>query len=170
MAQLGAAFNWEDIPESEFEPLPDRTEAMAQVIESEVGPTKAGDGTLVTLTFEIMSGPHEGRRIWERINIRNPNPAAERIGQQALAQLCKAAGVGVISETEPLHHRPVMIRIGIDAGKNGYGDKNKITKYWPVNGGPPAAAPAAARPASQPTAAAKPAPAGGAPWGRRATA
>jgi hypothetical protein len=171
MANLGATFDPDTIEEDAgFEPLP-AGDYLAQIIESEIADTKSGTGQMLKLTFEIMSGSHESRRIWDRLNIVNQNPDAQRIAQQQLKRLCDACGTGAISDSEELHFKPINIRVGIKIDKTGeYRPQNTITKCWgsePVQTVPDRTARAVTKPAPA-KAAAKPAAAGNRPWANRA--
>lgn len=176
MASLGQTYRNEDAPANGFEPI-EAGDYLAQIIESNVGPTKAGDGTILTLTWEIMEGPLTHRRIWDRLNISNPNPQAQAIAQRALAQICDAVGLPGVSDSEELHFKPVRLKVGIQVDKTGnYGPKNQVSKYTSASGAPPAqkSAPGAqaqsqARPAQQ-VAPAQRAAGQTRPWGQRASA
>lgn len=138
MANLGGTFRTEDVPPSEFDTLPPG-EYLAQIIESEVKPTKDNTGKQLVLTFEVMSGPQERRRHWERLNIINSSAKAQMIAHQNLAQLCNAIGVPSCDDSEQLHFKPVMIRLKTKKSSDPqYGDSVQIGKYFPVHGAPPA--------------------------------
>ena len=86
----------------------------AVVADSEIRPTRSGAGEGLNLTFEIVSGEQKGRKVWTWINIRHPNPTAQKIGEEELARLCFAVGVTRLSDTAQLHDRPLMITVAID--------------------------------------------------------
>lgn len=165
MVDLGQIFDPSEIPEDrrgDFEPLP-VGEYLCQVIESDVVKTKAGDGEILKLTLEVANGPYERRRIFEKLNIRNPSPVAQGIAQRALADLCKACGLEIIRDSEELHFRPLIARVAIERDKTGqYEPKNVVKRYKPPHGAPPAgkASAVSAQPVNQ--AQAKPS----RPWGR----
>lgn len=173
MADLNMNFNADEIPEDDrnFDPLPAGDYAM-QVIESDLKPTKANNGDeQLVLTIEVIEGPLTNRRVWDRLNIRNHNADAQRIAQRALADLCLAIGIQSLRNSEDLHFKPFVGRVGIKASKDpNYGPSNTV-RYKPRGGSAPrpaaAARPAAQAPASQPQQ--RPAPAGAKPW-QRATA
>lgn len=135
MANLGSTFNSNDVPANEFESLPPG-DYLTQIIESEVKPTKKKDGKQLILVFEVIAGSMERRRHWERLNIENPNPKAQTIAHQALAQLGNAVGVPIINDSEELHFKPVTIRLKVKKNDDSqYGDQVQISKYIAVNGG-----------------------------------
>ena len=86
----------------------------ALICDSEVRPTRSGNGKGINLTFEILSGPHKGRKVFAWINFQHPKAEAQRIGQEELARICKAVGVGKLDDTAQLHNLPMMITGAID--------------------------------------------------------
>lgn len=104
-------------------------EYQAEVVESAIVPTASGSGEMLKLTFEVVAGDFRRRRIVERLNIVNPHAVAQRIAQQMLGRLCAAAGLAGIADSEELHGIPVMIRVDIRPGSDGYGDQNIIKDY-----------------------------------------
>lgn len=173
MARLGEDFDPGAVePRDNFDPLPIGN-YIAEIIESDVVETKARTGQMVKLTWKITEGDFEGRRIWDQINFRNQNETAQKIGQQALAELCAACGVrGPLDDTEHLHGMPVRIKVKMSKPQQGFDPKNEISGYAPYDAASaPAPATRAAAPAQQRQSAPPPAKAaasgGGArPWSR----
>lgn len=151
MADLDMEFRPDDVPEDDrtFDPLPAGDYHM-QVIESEIKPTKSGSGDQLVLTLEVIDGPNQNRRMWDRLNIRNANADAQRIAQHSLANLCRAIGLAALRNTEDLHFKPFIGRVTIKADKSGeYGPQNRVR--YKARGG---AAPSQGQSASRPTSAA----------------
>jgi hypothetical protein len=144
MAQL--EFNPNEIPEDNrsFEPLPAGDYNM-QVVDSEVKPTKKGNGDQLVLTLEVLDGPYANRRVWDRLNIRNPNSDAQRIAERALADLCLAINVMHITDSSSLHFKPFIGHVTIRPGNDKYGPSNSV-RYKARAGVTPK--PAAAKPAA----------------------
>lgn len=139
MADLMEDFDPNSVPEDDrnFDPVPAGDYEM-QCIDSEIKDTKDGNGQMLVLTHEIISGPHASRRIWDRLNIRNQNADAQRIAQRALADLCIAVGLGAIRDSEELHFKPFIGRVSIRQDKSGqYGPQNTV-RYRPRAGSAPA--------------------------------
>lgn len=152
MAQLGQHFDPADVPPSDndYDLLPNGS-YEAQITESEVALTKAGNGQMLNLTWTIVNGPFTNRKVWQRLNIQNQSHDAQRIGQQQLAAICEATGAGAISDSEELHFRPCLISVGVEKDKTGeYQDKNKVTRVKPLGGSAAAPRPQQQRPAQQP--------------------
>ena len=95
---------------SSYEPLPEGYYNVI-AIESEIRDTKAGTGNYLQFKFEVLDGQHKGRYIWDRFNLRNPNPKAVEIAQENLARFCQSAGHKSISDSFELHHRPVKVKV-----------------------------------------------------------
>ena len=79
-------------PSSDFDPLP-AGKYLALITDSEMKPTKAGTGSYLQLTFEIIDGPHKGRKVWARLNLINSNDTTVKIAQAELSAICRAVGV-----------------------------------------------------------------------------
>ena len=148
------SFDATSIDTSSHDPIPAGV-YEALITDSEIRATRAGNGKGINFTFEILSGPHKGRKVWAWINFQHPKAEAQRIGQEELARLCKAVGVGKLDDTAQLHNLPMMITVGIDKDDP---TRNVIKGYRAKEGA--AAAPASA---SQSGGAAS---AGEAPWKR----
>lgn len=138
-----------------YGPLPEGEYEM-MVVKSDVKPTKAGNGHYIELEMHVISGEQSGRRVWERLNVDNPNKDAENIAKAALAALCVAIGLEDMTETEQLHDQPFIAKLEIDRKDP---ERNRIVGYESVVGQAkaPAAKPApAARPAAPAAGAKKP--------------
>ena len=138
-------------PAPERAPLPKGMYEVA-VISSDLKTTQAGTGQYIELTLQVLDGPHGGRRIWDRLNISNPNKTAEDIAKRQLQMLCLAAGVTNLTDTEQLHDRPVLAEIDLDrkdASRNrvmGYAatSAKQASRPSPASPSSPGAKPAAA--------------------------
>jgi len=134
MADLNETFDANAIPPDDrnFDPIPAGSYRL-QVIESKLEDTKAGTGEMLTLTLEVLEGQFKGRRIWDRLNIRNQNPDAQRIAQQALRNLCLSVNVPQIRDSEQLHFKPFTARVVVEPDKTGqYGPQNRVRYIDPT--------------------------------------
>lgn len=167
MAQLSQPVDTNNVdPNDKFEPVPPG-DYKVWIIKSEVTATKAGTGELLNLELDIIEGPFQGRKLFDRLNIVNPNQTAQEIGQRALSQITHAIGkVGVVTDSEQLHGVPMMAKVIVkpEETKNGvwYDKRNEIKKYSAVDGSKPAPRPQApqGQPQSSPPPDAAPAPSG----------
>ena len=76
MASLGATYD-----ASQGDQMSDRSvlpagEYLAAIARSDVSDTRKGDGRKVELEFEVLDGPHKGRRFWTTLNLWNPSTSA----------------------------------------------------------------------------------------------
>jgi len=78
-------------PQASFTPIPAGT-YLCTITDSEVKITQRG-GTVAVFHLQVVDGEFSGRKLFARINVSNPSPEAERIGQAQLSALCHAAGV-----------------------------------------------------------------------------
>lgn len=171
MAQLGQLGDLSGAQVSNgFEPVPAGS-YRAQVIETELRQTKAGNGQYIRATFEILDGPHAGKKIFTNYNIAHSNPQTQEIGRGQLKAFLTYSGhpnPNMLRNTEEMHGRPVIINVIVKAGSGEYGPSNEIKSYAAVGAGaakpaaaagfaapkPPAAAAAPAATAAPPSAAA----------------
>lgn len=144
-------------PQGTFEVLP-KGKYLAMIIASELKPTKQRNGEYLQLTLEIIDGAvGKGRKLFDRLNIRNSNKVAEDIAQRQLSAICHAVGVIELNDSEQLHNIPLYVDLGIEDNDD-YGPQNRIKSYSSANGqpsvqmtaAPKASAPAAAAPAAAP--------------------
>jgi len=151
----------------------------AQIVENSVEHARNGNGMYLLAVFEILSGDHRGRKIYQNITLQNASQQAVEIGQRLLADIYTAVGITApTKDISVMLFKPVMARVGIKVDKDGvYPDRNCVTQvrppdYQPKRGHNASAAivtaPAApATPASSPTPSSTPKPAavrGDAPW------
>lgn len=157
-AAQGGSFNANEQKEmTNFEPLP-AGEYLARIVESEVKPTSAGTGHYLQLVFQIMSPGFDTRKVFNNLNLDNPNPKAVDIANRELGAICKAVGKPVIQDSVELHGLPMTIKLKITPPTANYAASNAITSYTAASG------PAGAAPTTQPTTApAAAAPAAAAP-------
>jgi hypothetical protein len=136
-------------PDAGMSPIPAGT-YLAQIIESNIKPTKNGTGHYLQATWKVLDGQYKGRLIFDRINVKNASQAAEQIGQKQLSALCHAVGVLRLQDSIQLHNRPARVRVVVREDEQ-YGDGNEVKGYEPAGvQGMPAAAPQPAPFAPQP--------------------
>jgi hypothetical protein len=186
MAQL--AFDASKVtPAQPLQPLPDGWFPVT-ITESEIKPTKNGDGQRLPLTLKVCEGhPYAGRKVYDGLNIVNPNPVAQQIAQEQLSAICHAVGVIQLQDTQQLHGVPLLVKVVTTAKRTDaitgqvYEPRNEVKGYakigtQEVNMTPPPATASAAAPAApawanqaapaapQPAQAQPSVPAGNGPW------
>lgn len=108
---------------------------------TDVKKTKAGDGEYLEIEFQITGDQFGGRKVWERLNINNPNKKAEDIARERLAALCQAVNIPHLTDSDQLVDCMVVLALEIDRKEP---DRNRIVGFYSMDGAAPAAAPAPA--------------------------
>ena len=148
-------FNSEEVePRKAFEAIP-AGKYKVVAISSEEKSTKKNDGSYIEFVFEVIEGEYKGRKLWDRLNLNNPNPTAVEIAKQTLSAICRAAGVRHLKDTQQLHDLPLLAKVVAKLDKESGDTRNEIKGYEMVL--------SSAQPGTGKTTPAKPATA---PWQR----
>ena len=134
-------------PTTEFEAIP-AGKYMAAIVGSEMKPTKAGTGSYLELTFQVLEGEYKNRNLWARLNLDNPNAVAVQIAKGELSAICRAVGVMTPKDSFELHDLPLVITVKCknreDTGEvtneiKGYAKKEEAAgePVQAANGAPP---------------------------------
>lgn len=97
-------------PTADFDPIP-AGKYLAVITESEIKPNKAGTGSYLQFTFQIIEGEYKGRFLWARLNLDNPNATAVKIARGELSAICRAVGVMQPKDSVELHDLPLTISV-----------------------------------------------------------
>lgn len=171
MANINGLYDAQAEAQQDFSPLP-TGEYLAQIVDSDLKPTKNNTGHYLELTFEVMEGEYKGRKHWERLNLDNQNTQTVEIANRAFAAIREATGVPNPRDSADLHYKPLVIRIDSfpagSARRNGQvrdRAESEVKAYKKAegasaSGNAPTGSTAAATPASPSSAAA--------PWNKRA--
>jgi hypothetical protein len=123
---------------TDFEPFPPGWYS-AQIIENSVEHAKNGNGMYLLAVFEILSGDHHGRKIYQNITLQNASQQAVEIGQRLLADIYTA--VGITAPTRDIGvmlFKPVKARVAIKRDRDGvWPDRNSVTQVKPPDYQPP---------------------------------
>lgn len=173
MAKLDEVFDSNTVPErEEFTPVPPGT-YTAMVVASELKDTQKG-GQMIVLELDIVDGEHAGRKMFERLNIKNNNSKAVDIAFRTLGEIVKAVGKTTIKDTDELHNKRLYIEVRVDppspyVDKNGVQQEgkpqNSIKRFLPVSGA--VSTPKSVAPSATETVESKPVQGGSAPWKRK---
>ena len=113
MAKVHFDISTYEAPKNDFSPLP-KGEYMAMVTESQMKVTKAGTGEYLALTMQIIEGKYADRKIWENLNLHNPNEVAEKIARANLKAVSEACGFAELDDTDQLNDIPFILVLDID--------------------------------------------------------
>ena len=132
LAQIfGGAFDPNSVePAADFEVLPPG-KYPCLIEESELKSTKKGDGYYVKLVMSVLDGQFKGRKVFDNINISNPNQQAMEIGQRSLSALALAIGLPAVTDTAQLANQCVVASVKVKDGDN------QVRTYLPIGGQQP---------------------------------
>lgn len=153
-----------DIPEmNDFSPLP-AGDYTVMVTESELKETSKKDGNMLVLKLEVQDGQYQGRTLFTRLNIDNPNAKTVEIAFKELGSICRAIGLAKTpADSELLHNKRMIAVVEVEAARDydkvdpetGVSTRvtgkpqNRIKKYLPLGGASSAQAPKAAAVATE---------------------
>ena len=135
MANLGGTYTADpNNVQGDFTPVPPG-EYPVHIVDSDMVANKARTGHFLKLDLEILEGEQQGRKLFDRLNIDNPNQQAVDIAQRTLNAICVAVGKLSISDSAELHGTPMIAVVKVDPARGDYGPSNSIGTYKPANGG-----------------------------------
>jgi len=146
-ALFGDAFRESDIKStSDFDVLPP-CKPQCLIERAQFKQNKKANGHYLEITLQVIDGPHKNRKLWDRINIDNPDQTCVKIGMGQLKKLLKATEINDFEDTSQLLNKVVIAHVAVQ--KNDvYGDQNVIRGYSDVvTPTAPVAVPQAAGPA-----------------------
>jgi hypothetical protein len=125
-------------PTGDFEPIP-AGKYLAVITESEMKANKAGTGSLLQLTFQVIEGEYQNRLLWARLNLDHPNAVAVQIARADLSAICRAVGVLAPKDSVELHNLPLVIHVRCKKRSDTGEITNEIKGYSKKDQPPPAA-------------------------------
>ena len=104
-------FNANEVePSTGYDPIP-AGKYQAVITESEMKPTRTGNGQYLQLEFEIIEGEYKNRKVWARLNLENANADAVRIARADLSAICRAVNVLQPRDSVERHNLPLTITV-----------------------------------------------------------
>src|SRR5215831_12209614 len=108
MAKFGTTFDATGIePIQPLEVLPSG-KYIAQIVNSEMRLTKDGTGQYLFLEIDVLEGPYQGRKLFDRLNLVNANSQTVEIAQRTLSAICHATKRMQVEDSEELHLIPFL--------------------------------------------------------------
>jgi hypothetical protein len=138
MAELND-FNANEIePTGNFEPLP-LGEYVCVISASEMKevnkpPVNGVKGQYLQFTYDVIEGEYKGRKVFDRLNLVNGNEQAQEIAQRSLSAICRCVGVLHPRNSEELHDKPMVIKVGIRPASGEYQATNVVKSYMRTDG------------------------------------
>jgi hypothetical protein len=115
-------------PTTDFDPIP-AGKYQAVITESEVKANKAGTGSYLQLTFQVIDGEYKNRFLWARLTLDTPNATAVKIARAELSAICRAVGVMAPNDSIELHDLPLVISVKCSKRKDSGELSNEIKGY-----------------------------------------
>lgn len=105
----------------------------AMIDDSELKPTKDGQGAYLQVRFTVIDGQYVNRKVFKRLNIRNNNPQAQEIAFRELSAICHAVGRLQVNDSQELHGLPMKIKVKVRPASGDYEASNDISGYKNIN-------------------------------------
>lgn len=129
-------------PNVALEPVPTGIYPV-MIVRSEEKPTKSNNGSYIEFEMQIQPAPgidpsFHGRKVFDRLNIKNPNQTAVDIAYATLSAICHVTGVLNMTDTQQLHGRPFMAVVA-KLPRDDRPDQmtNEVKGYKDINGNDP---------------------------------
>lgn len=134
-------YNANDYEPQSFDILPAGVYDVA-IVASQKKPTAKGDGAYLELQLQVLNGQYQNRKLFDRLNIWNPNDKAQQIARGTMSAICRAVGVMTPNDSAELHDKPLKVKVAVRKSDQ-YGEQNDIKAYMPRHAAPQAEAPRA---------------------------
>ncbi|MCE7028446.1 DUF669 domain-containing protein [Jiella avicenniae] len=151
MVNIAGSYDEQAEAQGEFEPIP-AGDYRAKIIEASIEDVSPNDdkGRCLKLTWQIETGTHDGRLIWQRLNLwaknfksKKPNKTDAQVLQESIsiansqfAAIRQACGKPIVQDTDELLHIPCTIRVKLRNDPQ-YGASNEVGSVKPVAGAGP---------------------------------
>lgn len=113
-------------------PVSDKDGHLVTITDSEVKPTKSGDGGLLELTLTIMEGEFAGQNGIYRLNLWNSSDKARQIAQGQMSAVCHVTNVFNVQDSRQLHGIPFRAVVALQKGNEQ--NNNNEAGYTEVKG------------------------------------
>lgn len=117
-----------------YDPLPAGTYNVT-IIGAENKETNAKNGWYIKLTLEVADGRYQGRRLWENMNYRNPNPMTEEIGKRTLKTVMAHCNIGELRSTDQFLGHSLPVQVTLKKRKDDPNTMENQIRFSPPKGG-----------------------------------
>ncbi len=100
------------------------------ITDSKMKPTKNGNGKYLELELQILNGPHQNRKLFDRLNLVNPSDMAVKIAKGTLSAICRAVDVRTPKDSSELHNKPLTASVKTRKDPDG-NMRNEVSGYKP---------------------------------------
>lgn len=120
-----------EVKQGNFEPLP-AGKYHVMVAGAKEKATKRGDGAYLEIEFQVLDDRFPNRKLWTRLNLRNPNPEAVRIAEEQLAAICQAVGILQPHDSGELIDRQLEVYVTRKPNKETGEMQNEVKGFYPL--------------------------------------
>jgi len=124
-----ASFNASEVPPATVQAVLPKGWYQVMIADCKNKTNNAGTGSYLELEMQVLDGEHKGRRIWDRLNLDNPNQTAVDIAKASLSAICHAVNVLTPASADELLHIPLEVLVHIQPPKGQYGESNVVKGY-----------------------------------------
>lgn len=123
---------------SQFDRLPPFQNQRAKIIDSDIIPIsdRENKGRCLNLTWQIETGPLDGRLFWQRLNLWPENmdnmDKVQQIANSQFAAIREATGKMTPQDSSELHHIPCLVSYGPQRKNPDY---DEVKSVKPVGNG-----------------------------------
>ncbi len=119
-------------PTQSFKAIPEG-EYIGKVIKSSKHAAKSGKGHYLKIVTRIEEGDYKGHSVFDNLNVKHSNEAAQDIARRRLSALCHACGILTIDDTEELHDIPIKIVVSYIEADGKQKASNDVRNYLPLS-------------------------------------
>jgi hypothetical protein len=95
------------------------------IVKSEMKPTSNGDGQYLELEMQVVRGPHQNRKLYDRLNLINKSEKAVQIARGTLSAICRAVGVLTPNDSTELHYKELVAAVKVKMYEGNPGNEVK---------------------------------------------
>ncbi len=134
MALLGQEYVVSEFQPTSYDPIPAGW-YTARITDTKLKKTKAGNGEYLEVKFDITGPSYEGRCVWGRFNLKNPNPQAEQIGQQQFMDCARSIGLDRVTDSDQMLGGGLQIKVSVKPADGQYDESNDVKGFKALEGG-----------------------------------
>lgn len=124
--------NWNEVTEIGHSPVPPG-EYGAKIVKTEVRKTKDGTGQYINIEFALVGQKGlAGKRVFEKINIKNKSEKCVQIGLGQWKSLLKVLNMSPdsVQDTSQIHGQLVGMKVIVEDKNDSYGPSNRVKSFF----------------------------------------
>ncbi len=114
-------------PSAPLDVLPSGT-YLCKIADTEKKQTKSGTGEYLMLTLDVLDPQYRGRKVFDRLNLWNPNQQAVDIAKKTLSAICHSINLMQVRNHEELRGKTLNVKVTVRNDPN-YDSTNEVKGY-----------------------------------------